>query len=246
MVYKRCHVLFSFRLRFLSRSCYVQFSEKHSIYHQVLLLLEKETSLNSDSFWAIPFLKATKRPHNLILRIIFTTLQCWKQTTQERPADASASLILKAASNYVPQVFSGFQSWFVLFCFQMQRSLMKQAKKYAWSNVVQSTSTGVHPSDLIHKTHDLSYTEQGSLDICWKIKCILKISCLNTISGLCFPTVNTKAAPISGGLSQFLLLPLYIPGLYLPGGSFCTVTSNSYLKLYYFSLRPFPSCHDSS
>lgn len=68
--------LFFFQTEFLSRSWYVQFRGKHSIYHQILCLLGKETFFfNSYSFWRIPFLKAVRRPHNLIFKIIFAAME---------------------------------------------------------------------------------------------------------------------------------------------------------------------------
>lgn len=136
-----------FSVRFLSRSWYVQFSEKPSIYHQILLLVGKDTlKKNSYSFWTIPLLKDTGGHIISSSRLSSQPWKSWAQTTQERPA-----LMSQLAGFWkLPQIFS-------LKCSQISRAdfpppntkLFNEASKETCMDPCCVTSTCVHPLDLM-------------------------------------------------------------------------------------------------
>lgn len=72
-------MIFFSRLKPLSRSWYVQFTEKHSMYHQIPLILggKKDFLKIGIHFQQFPFVSSW-RPNNIIFKIIFTDLATLK------------------------------------------------------------------------------------------------------------------------------------------------------------------------
>lgn len=150
--------------------CLIQ-REAFNLSPNSMPLSERDFFPTSYSFWRIPFLRATRKPYNVIFKIIFTALEILRTNYPgETCSDVSASLILIMASNYISQECSDFEDRFLcLFPLQYKRSLMKQARKCTGSNMCsQCLCAPIKPCKFRGKMHGLSYREQGYLNTCWK------------------------------------------------------------------------------
>lgn len=117
----------------------------------------KRIFFNSYSFWRIPFLKAARRPHNLIFKIIFAAMEILginhsRETSTEYQLAWFWSL---------PQIMSLRCSQiskanFFVFPPTIQRSLIKQVTLCS-----QSLCALMEPCKLCYKTHNLSCNEEG-------------------------------------------------------------------------------------
>lgn len=143
--------------------CSIQW-EAFNLSPNTTALWEKRFLFNSYSFWTIPCLKATRGPHNLIFKIIFTSLEIQRTKPLGGPSLMSQlALIQIAASNYVSQVLSDFEGWLPAFFFFFSNNKeINEASKEMCMVQCCVTSACSHPPNLIrlhYKTCDFSYTD---------------------------------------------------------------------------------------